>query len=188
MRIAPVGLYFHRSDRFYEEASASAEVTHAHPVGKDGAAVLAWAIAQAVILDPSEDFSLERFMNGLIAFSRTPEIKEKMERVGQLIKEEAPPERAANQLGQSVEVAESMPFAVYSFLKYPKSYEDCLFCAILQEGDRDTLGAMACAISGAYLGVDAISPSWRRKLENRSVIEELALALFQNGCNKWLLS
>jgi ADP-ribosylglycohydrolase len=25
-------------------------------------------------------------------------------------------------------------------------------------GDRDTLGAMACAISGAYLGVDAIPP------------------------------
>jgi ADP-ribosylglycohydrolase len=36
---------------------------------------------------------------------------------------------------------------------------------------------MACAISGAYLGVDAIPGSWREKLENREIIENLAVAL-----------
>ena len=42
-----------------------------------------------------------------------------------------------------------------------------LFCAILHGGDRDTLGAMACAVSGAYLGVEAIPQAWREKIENR---------------------
>jgi len=41
-------------------------------------------------------------------------------------------------------------------------------------GDRDTLGAMAGAISGAYLGIDAIPQSWKDKLENRTYLESLA--------------
>jgi poly(ADP-ribose) glycohydrolase ARH3 len=70
-----------------------------------------------------------------------------------------------------------MPFAIYSFVRCPHSFEDCLDCAIMHGGDRDTLGAMAGAISGAYLGVEAIPSGWRAKLENRQTIEELALEL-----------
>jgi ADP-ribosylglycohydrolase len=33
------------------------------------------------------------------------------------------------------------------------------------------LGAMACAISGAYLGIDAIPVAWQEKLENRAYIK-----------------
>jgi ADP-ribosylglycohydrolase len=36
---------------------------------------------------------------------------------------------------------------------------------------------MACAISGAYLGVEAIPVTWREKLENRQAIQELAVRL-----------
>jgi ADP-ribosylglycohydrolase len=36
---------------------------------------------------------------------------------------------------------------------------------------------MAGAISGAYLGVTAITALWREKLENQGLIERLALAL-----------
>jgi ADP-ribosylglycohydrolase len=36
---------------------------------------------------------------------------------------------------------------------------------------------MACAISGTYLGVEAIPYGWREKLENRRHIEELAVEL-----------
>jgi poly(ADP-ribose) glycohydrolase ARH3 len=181
MRIAPLGLFFHNSDQLYEEACASAEVTHAHPVGKDGAAVQAWAIAQAVRLDPEKEFPKERFIQNLIAFSRMAEIQEKMKLVQRLIREEVSPEIAAFRLGKSVAVDESMPFAVYSFLRYPKSFEDCLLCSILNGGDRDTLGAMACAISAAYLGIEAIPQSWRDKLENKNFIENLASSLADNA-------
>ena len=70
-----------------------------------------------------------------------------------------------------------MPFALFSFLRHPKSFEDCLFCAILHGGDRDTLGAMACAVCGAYLGIEAVPHYWKAKLENRSYFEDLALSL-----------
>ena len=177
MRIVPVGLVFHNSEHFYEEACGSAEVTHAHPVGMDGAAVQALAIAQGVKLDPEREFPSETFIEELTVFARTPEVREKMKLVQVLIKEDVSPGIAAERLGRSVSVDESMPFAIYSFLRYPKSFEDCLFCSILNGGDRDTLGAMACAISGAYLGIEAIPKSWCNMLENREAIENLASSL-----------
>jgi poly(ADP-ribose) glycohydrolase ARH3 len=177
MRVAPVGLVFHNSTDIYEEASASAEVTHAHPVGMDGAAVQAWAVANAVNLDPKEEFPLMQYMQGLVDCARTPEIREKMMLVQSSIKDDVSPDVAADRIGRTVAVHESMPFAVYSFVRNTHSFEESLFCAILNGGDRDTLGAMACAISGAYLGIEAIPQSLREKLENRSDIEELALSL-----------
>ena len=179
MRVVPVGLFFHCAEGLYELASASAEVTHAHPVGMDGAAVQAWAVATAVKLDPQESFPLGKFFRGLIDSARTPEIQAKMRLVQGLITEDVSSSVAADQLGRTVAVHESMPFAVYSFLRHPHSYEDSLFCEILHGGDRDTLGAMACAISGAYLGIEAVPQRWKQRLENRAYIEELAIALAQ---------
>lgn len=183
MRIAPIGLFFYRSDLLYEQACASAEVTHAHPVGKDGAAVQAYAIAQALLLDPHEEFPREKFINNLISFARTSPIREKMEEIQNLLNEDSPERWASERLGRSVAVHESMPFAIYSFLRYPKSFEACLLCSILNGGDRDTLGAMAGALSGAYLGVEAIPEMWREKLENLERIEQLALTLFELSQN-----
>jgi poly(ADP-ribose) glycohydrolase ARH3 len=179
MRIVPLGLFFHRAEDLYEVAALSAEVTHAHPVGMDGAAVQARALASAVKLNPNKVFPLEEYVQGLIDFARTPEIQTKMKQIQELIKEEVSPDAVSDVLGRSVAVQESMPFAIYSFLKYPKSFEECLFCAILHGGDRDTLGAMACAISGTYLGIEAIPLGWREKLENRAPIEDLASELFR---------
>ena len=177
MRIVPVGLFFHNSPDLYKEACISASVTHAHPVGKDGAAVQARAISLAVKLDPREAFPLSTFIDELIDFASTPEIEEKILLVQRLIDAHAPPSSAAEQLGRTVAVHESMPFALYSFLCHLKSFEDCLYRAILHGGDRDTLGAMVGAVSGAYLGIESIPQSWRQRLENRSSIEDLALRL-----------
>jgi poly(ADP-ribose) glycohydrolase ARH3 len=177
MRIVPLGLFFHDSPDLYKKACVSAAVTHAHPVGKDGAAAQARAVSCAVKLDPKQAFPYTSFMDTLIDFCLTPQIGEKMRLVQKLINIQSPPSFAAEQLGKTVAVHESMPFALFSFLRHPTSFENCLFCATLHGGDRDTLGAMACAISGAYLGIESIPRSWREKLENRSYIEDLALRL-----------
>ncbi|MFO8163048.1 MAG: ADP-ribosylglycohydrolase family protein [Desulfatiglandales bacterium] len=177
MRIVPIGLFFHDSPELYEKACMSAAVTHAHPVGKDGAAIQALAVSYAAKLNPKEAFPYTSFTNTLTDFSLTPQIKEKMLLVQKLINAQSTPSFAAGQLGQTVAVNESMPFALFSFLRHPTSFEDCLFCATLHGGDRDTVGAMACAISGAYLGIESIPQSWGEKLENRSYIEDLAVKL-----------
>ena len=177
MRIVPAGLFFHNATDLYEKACMSASVTHAHPVGMDGAAVQAKAISLAVKFNSEKTFPLKVFIDTLIDFAVTPEMEGKMLLVRELINSDITPSFAAEKLGRTVDVHESLPFAIYSFLCHPKSFEDCLFCAALNGGDRDTLGAMACAISGAYLGIESIPLSWRQKLENRSYIEDLALKL-----------
>lgn len=177
MRIVPLGLFFYHSKDIYEKACASARVTHAHPVGMDGAAVQAFAVSQAVKIDAQQEFPLKTFMEVLLGTAKTPEVRGKMELVRQLIAEDVPPDKAARRIGRTVAVHESMPFAVYSFLRHVLSFEDCLFCAIMNGGDRDTLGAMAGAISGAYLGIDAVPQYWRQKLENLSYIKKLASVL-----------
>lgn len=146
MRIAPLGLFFHNSTDLYEKACISASVTHAHPLGMDGAAVQARAISLAVRLDPKEAFPVKVFIDRLTDFARTPEIEKKMLLAQELINANAHPSLAAEQLGRTVAMHESLPFALYSFLSHPKSFEDCLYCAILHGGDMDTLGAIACAI------------------------------------------
>jgi len=179
MRIAPVGLFFHNAPDLYEQVRLSAVVTHAHPVGIDGAAALAWMIAQVVQLDPQEPFPFERLCQGVADLAQTPEMRDKLALIPALISEDVSPLLAAKQLGRSVAAHESVPFAIYAFLRHPQSFEACLFCAILNGGDVDTLGAMACAISGAYLGIEAIPHQWREKIENRARIEALAIKLAQ---------
>jgi len=177
MRVAPVGLLYHDSLDLWEKVHLSASVTHAHPLGVDGSAIQAKAVAQAVALDPENEFSPDEFLNGLLDFTRIPEMKTKLLLVQRLIAENISPMRAAQQIGRSVTAHESIPFSIYSFLLYPRSFENGLFCSVLNGGDRDTLGAMAGAISGAYLGIEALPHDWLQKLENRTVIQELALKL-----------
>jgi poly(ADP-ribose) glycohydrolase ARH3 len=177
MRVAPVGLVYHDSLDLFEKVEISASVTHAHPVGIDGAAVQAKAVAQAMNLDRENEFLPEKFLNNLIDFARTPQMKNKLLLVQKMIAENVSPMRAALEIGRSVTAQESIPFAIFSFLLHPRSFEDCLFCSILNGGDRDTLGAMACAISGAYLGIEALPRIWLQKLENRDYIQGLAVRL-----------
>lgn len=179
MRVAPIGLVCHGSPDLYEKVRLSASVTHAHPLGIDGAAVQAKAVSLALLIDPAEAFSSNEFLNSLINFARTREMRNKLLLVQRMIAEKSSPVRAAQQIGRSVAAHESIPFAIYSFLLNYRSFEDCLFCSILNGGDRDTLGAMACAISGAYLGIDALPQTWLQKLENRSYIQGLAVRLVE---------
>jgi poly(ADP-ribose) glycohydrolase ARH3 len=177
MRIAPLGLFHYDAADLYEQAEASATVTHAHPIGVDGAAVLARAIVLAVQFDPGQPFPSDQFVGDLVAFARTDEMRDRLKTVRSLLAQDTPARIAAPRLGQNVAAHGSVPFALYAFLRHPDSYEACLFCAILNGGDRDTLGAMACAVSGAYLGIGAIPAEWRARLENRDQIEALALRL-----------
>ena len=178
MRVAPVGLYFHAASDLYEQARRSAIVTHAHPIGIDGAAVLAKAIALALMLDPTAELPQDAFIQQLLNFAQTPEMREKLSVMEKLLAQNVAPMFAGMGLGQGIAAHESVPFAIYAFLRYPDSFEQCLFCAALNSGDRDTVAAMAGAISGAYLGSKVIPSAWREKLENLTTIENLALKLY----------
>ncbi len=109
-------------------------------------------LVRGVEARPGSAISTIRILRRLVAAARTREIKDKMTLITRMAEEGTDPAEAAQRIGRSIAVHESRPFAVYAFLTAPMSFEACLLCAVLNGGDRDTLGAMAGAISGAYLG------------------------------------
>lgn len=180
MRVAPVGLFFHGQSDLYEQAARSAVPTHSHPIARDGAAVQAKAVDLALRTPTGGQFPVTAFLEELEAFTLTAEFKDKIRLIRELTASGAPDREAARTLGKSVAIHESLPFAVYCFLRHPDSFEDCIYCAVLNRGDRDTIGAMAGAVSGAYLGTEAVPRKWRDKLEGRNNFESLAAALLEN--------
>jgi len=148
MRVAPVGLYFRDAPDLYEQARLSATVTHAHPIGVDGAALQATALAQAVSLDPRMPFPTDEFLAALLDTARTREMRRKVSLVSNLLNEGVSPRGAAEKLGQGVAVHRSQPFALYCFLRHPDSFEETLFCAALNGGDRLEALAARLAQSG----------------------------------------
>lgn len=177
MRITPVGLYFYDSSHLVQKAYITAEVTHIHPLGKEGAAVLAKAIALAVKGKDKENPSVKEFCKELISVARTKEFFKQLSAVRTLLSTNSSRTEAARILGTNLTAIGSVPFAIFSFLKNRDSFVDCLLDAVLAGGDRDTIGAMACAISGAYLGREKLPRGWVGKLENASYIQGLAMKL-----------
>lgn len=178
MRIAPLGVFYYDQADLYARVEEASVVTHTHPIAIDGAALVATAMAASMRLDPDAGFPRDAMARQLIDTCRTTEMCDKMTQVYELLQNTKTSDyQVGRELKLSVSTHESVPFALFSFLKYAQSFEQCLLCSCMHGGDRDTMAAMACAVSGAYLGVDAIPQAWRDKLENRATIEDLAQKL-----------
>ncbi|MGQ9546517.1 MAG: ADP-ribosylglycohydrolase family protein [Dehalococcoidia bacterium] len=179
MRVAPVGLVYCRKPEMLREiAYQSSCITHSHELAKEGAALQACAVALALDTSWAEGIDREAFLFRLQDFVRNRLYQEKLARTRELLGEQDKTKVVAA-LGNGIEALMSVPTAIYCFLRQPQSYEDTVIYAISLGGDTDTIAAMAGAISGAYLGIDAIPWGWRAKLENREYIESLAENLWR---------
>jgi poly(ADP-ribose) glycohydrolase ARH3 len=147
-------------------------------LGKEGAALQAYAVALATTLDSSSPLETGNFLGNLTNFMQHEVYKQKLSWIEKLLGE-ADKEIVIMGLGNGIEAFNSVPAAIYSFLSHPNSYEDSVVYAISLGGDTDTIGAMTGAISGAYLGIESIPDKWKSKLENRSYTEELAQKLWE---------
>lgn len=86
-------------------------------------------------------------------------------------------EEVINILGHSVNALFSVPTAIYCFLRNSQSensFKDTLEYAISLGGDTDTIAAMACGLSGAYLGDALIPRSLVERCEGFEEVETLA--------------
>jgi poly(ADP-ribose) glycohydrolase ARH3 len=174
MRVAPIGLLYSRNpEKLREIAYRSSSITHSHELGQEGAGLQAYAVALAVNTPSNEDIDKEVFLCQLRDFVQHQLYKEKIARIREMVREQDKV-RVVDVLGNGIEAPRSVPTAIYCFLTQPQSYRDTVTYAISLGGDTDTIAAMAGAISGAYLGIEAIPSGWRMKLENREYIEALA--------------
>jgi poly(ADP-ribose) glycohydrolase ARH3 len=179
MRVAPIGLlYSNDAAKLREFAYKSSSITHSHELGKEGAALQAYAVALALNASTEEKLDREGFILKLQNFAQNQLYKEKMAQIKELLGEQDRAKVIAV-LGNGIEAPRSVPTAIYCFLKQPELYRDCVVYAVSLGGDTDTIACMTGAISGAYLGIEAVPQKWRAKLENRNYIEALAEKLWQ---------
>ena len=80
-------------------------------------------------------------------------------------------------LGNGIEAFESVSTAIYAFLRHPSSFREVVAYAISLGGDTDTIGSMAGALSGAFLGIGALPAVWREGVEGSARLQELADSL-----------
>ena len=173
MRIAPVAVGFRGDhERVCVEAAASARVTHAHPVGVDGAVVQAAAIAAA--LRNEDILSVAR------ATAQTAELRRTLEAVEELLAVDPARAQPHARLRSSSDAAESVAAGLYSALAHDR-FETALQFAVHLGGDTDTVAAMAGALVGARDGYQSIPTRWLEALEDgergRSYIEALITPL-----------
>lgn len=185
MRVAPVGLLYHdQPEELRRVAELSASITHAHPIGKEGAALQAYAVACAFNSE-AEGFSPQAFLEKLKAFLN-PEcepLRQKLELVSKLLSEKPSVSAVVSTLGNDVSADGSVPAAIYAFLANSASFKNAVVYAVSLGGDTDTIGAMTGAIAGAFHGVNAIPTSWMEAMENglkgRDYVRDMAALLWE---------
>jgi ADP-ribosylglycohydrolase/predicted NAD-dependent protein-ADP-ribosyltransferase YbiA (DUF1768 family) len=187
MRAAPIAL-FHPVDvsRLRKDAAISAVVTHADPTAALSAAAIAYVIAELVHTRPGDldiDALLERMCASLEDMS-DPELPERkpgggtvrlldrMREMGDRLDQS--PDELFGYTFNGAFVSESLPAALWCFLRSPDDPELVLTTAVNGGYDADTVAAMAGAMAGAYNGVSAWPARWVEELEYRDGLEGCA--------------
>jgi poly(ADP-ribose) glycohydrolase ARH3 len=173
---APVLALFFAGDRdgWLAAARASAQVTHAHQLGIEGAVLI--AIAAHALLQGRPAAQLPDIVR---AECVTPEISERMKTVANWIEpEETPsPRDVATKLGNGITAPTSCPTALFVALRHMNtSFEEMMDFIIACRGDVDTIGATAGALWGIVNGAERLP---QVRLEARDMLVDVATRIFQ---------
>lgn len=173
MRVAPVGLLPGDPDHLAAVARRQAAITHAHPLGQQGAALLAVAVATAV-RSAGAPLDAEAFLTQLEPHAGAPELRDALRAARSTLGEQATPRDLAALLGHDITAVGSVPTAIAVFLHHPDQVRDAVLAAIEAGGDTDTIAAMTGALAGARCGSAAVPASWRQRLERSGHLVALA--------------
>jgi len=169
MRAAPIG-YVYQNDpkKLREVAHATGICTHGHPTADAACIGAAYLVKLALDQTPPQDMIPQ-----LLAFTQgiSQEFDEAILKVPQCLEWEDE-EKALDSLGQGWIGEEAVALALYCFLRYPDDYKKTVLRGANTNGDSDSIACIAGAISGAWLGVDAIPKEWVGSIEKA---EQLAL-------------
>ena len=151
----------------------SAEVTHAHPLGIEGAVLI--ALTTALLLKKPE--------NPLIVLpqSQTPEFQKRLQlaRTWLEAKEPVSAKQVAKHLGNGITAPTSCVTAIYCAVRFlDDEFVSMLSFIKRMGGDVDTIGAIAGSLWGAYNGATQLPTT---KIEQRELIIKTARDLFRSA-------
>lgn len=183
MRAPILGLiYADRVAELPEVVQLTAAVTHAHPIGVEGAVLLA-----AVTADAAQRCGSRDILQKALAQSTLPEFRTRLETACDWLGFQSSvrtPAEVANQFGHGVAAHQSCVTAIYVALRFRNQpfLEMQQFVANVG-GDVDTLGAMAGAIWGTINGSSNLPATQLAKLEQHARLESLAETLYRQRNN-----
>ncbi len=150
MRAAPIGAWFADDPaKAASEASASAEITHAHPEGIAGAVSV--AVAAALISAsgrlPAVPSERKHYFSKILDLVVNGKTRQGIERA--MIMESASTREAAAVLGSGREVAawDTVPFCLWITARGHGNFAEAMWETVSALGDRDT----TCAIVGGIV-------------------------------------
>ncbi|MDP6952580.1 MAG: ADP-ribosylglycohydrolase family protein [Alphaproteobacteria bacterium] len=177
MRAPAMGLFFFAAgeEAVIAAARASAEITHAHPQGCEGAVVIALATVFALRDVPSGEI-----IKRLCQTAQHADFVNKLQRARTWLEvdEAVSPRTVATVLGNGVTAVDSCITALFVALRFrERPFDDLLAFVIAMRGDVDTIAAMAGAIWGAARGLNALPPARPAQLEQCDRLLALAQSL-----------
>lgn len=173
MRTAPIGLAWHGDeDHIIRLATQTSELTHGHSTATAGGVATALLVSWALGNVPPDEM-LGRLVDRTCPISA--EFADKIQQVQTVLKRG--PQGAYRVLGGAWTAHEAVACALYAFMQSPGSYPHTVMTAVNMDGDSDSVGCIAGAISGAFNGVEAVPEEWRSVVEKRHELIEFARAL-----------
>lgn len=176
MRVAPVGLLPWPVPDVAALARRSAEVTHTHELGWQGAVLQACAVAVARDSNPAAPLNRDTFLDCLGKHVQASTYLAQLQRL-RFLPTTATPHEVATRIGNSSTAMEAVPAAIAAFLRYPDEPAAAIRFAVLIGGDTDTIATMAGALAGARCGEVDLPHAWPDRLEQADRLRDAADAL-----------
>ena len=164
MRAPVIGAFLYdRPDQMRDAVRMSTRLTHTDPKAEEGAWVVATAASVALRHMP-ETLSAEAFIEVVLDKINGPELKQRLAKALELLKRNQP---AIDYIrtwktddGVSGYINETVPAAIYCWLKHRGDVRRTVEEVVMLGGDADTTGAIAGALAGATSGRTAIPRDW----------------------------
>jgi ADP-ribosylglycohydrolase len=180
MRAPVVGLFYaSNEDALLAAARDSARITHAHPLGLEGAVLMASAVAAA-----SHQADPQAIFTRAAAHCRERPFLDRLAiaRAWLSSAESHEPAEVTRCLGNGIAATDSCVTALFLGVRFcARPFADMLGFVAKCGGDVDTIGAMAGAIWGAANGAHGLPAQSLDALEQRPRIEATAKALFERS-------
>jgi poly(ADP-ribose) glycohydrolase ARH3 len=172
-----VGLfYWDDVDGLMRSAHDASVVTHAHPLGIEGATIVAQTTAAALTgVEP------KAWVAHAKRYARSPEYLDRFSTADTWLASDAAPtyRQVSSVLGNGIAATESCATAVYLAARFVNDdFRTMLRFVADVGGDTDTIGAMAGAIWGAARGADALPGEMLDRLEDMPRLRDAASALY----------
>lgn len=178
MRAAPFGVYF-RDDMktLIEVVKIDSAITHKSADAEAGA--LAIALVAYYAANASTPNDLAPFFK-IVEYLPQCEVESSLRSLLALAASDVEPKLALWTLGTGADVKQTVPAALYCYLKF-SSYEEAVVAAIRAGGDTDTTAAIVGSLFGAEKGSDNIPKNWVEGIEDRSRLMILDSQLFNRS-------